>query len=61
MSGREGRVFEVLQVDVVKYEKKGVDVVMENFNARIGWKQRNIQIITNGKRLLELLTGEILR
>ena len=31
------RLFEVLQVDVLKYEEKGFDViVMWDFNARIG-------------------------
>ena len=31
------KLFEVLQVDVVKYEENGFDViVMEDFNARIG-------------------------
>ena len=30
------RLFEVMQVDVIEYEEKGFNVVMEDFNARIG-------------------------
>ena len=30
------RLFEVMQVDVMKYDEKGFDVVMGYFNGRIG-------------------------
>ena len=33
--GRRNRLFEVMQVDVMKYEEKGFDVMVD-FNARIG-------------------------
>ena len=49
------RLFEVFQVDVVKYEEKGLDViVVENFNARIGLGAEE-HPNSNGKRLLELV------
>ena len=49
------RLFEVLQIDVVRYEEKGFDViVMEDFNARIGLGAEG-HPNSNGKRLLELV------
>ena len=49
------RLFEVLPVDVVKYEEKSFDViVMEDFNVRIGLGAEE-HPNSNGKRLLELV------
>ena len=40
------RVLEVLQVDVLKYEEEGFDViVMEGLMQELDWEQRNIQIV----------------
>ena len=48
------RLFEVMQVDVMKYEEKGIDVVvMEDFNARFGLGAED-RPYSNGKRLLNL-------
>ena len=50
-----GRDRELLQVDVVKYEEKGFDViVMGDFNARIGLRAEE-HPNSNGKRLLKLV------
>ena len=52
------RLFEVLQVDVVNYEEKGLDViVMGDFNARIGLGAEE-HPNSNGKRLFEVGEGE---
>ena len=49
------RLFEVLLVDMVKYEEKDFDViVMGDFNARIGLGAEE-HPSSNGKRLLELV------
>ena len=40
-----GRLFEVLQVDVVKYEEKGFDVIVGISMQELDWEQRNIQIV----------------
>ena len=53
-------LFEVLQIDVVKYEEKGSDViVMGDFNSiiRLGAEKHPN---SNGKRVLELVRREIL-
>ena len=42
------------EVDVMKYEEKGFDVVMGNFNARIGLGAEDGPN-SNGKRLLGLV------
>ena len=49
------RLFEILQVDVVKYEEKSFDViVMGDFNARIGVGAEE-HPNSNGKCMLELM------
>ena len=55
-----GRLFEVLEVNMVGYEEKGFDiVVMEDFNGRIGLGTEE-HPNRNGKRLLELVrTGDL--
>ncbi len=47
------RLFEVLQVDVVKYEEKDFDIVMGDFNARIGLGAEE-HPNSNGKRLVRV-------
>ena len=40
------RLFEVLQVDVVKYEDKSFDVFMMRVSVQeLDWEKRNIQIL----------------
>ena len=40
------RLFEVLQVDMVKYGKKAFDVIVMGISMQeLDWKQRNIQIV----------------
>ena len=47
----EGKVFEVVQVGVMKYEVKGFDVVMGECMI---WEHK-ITLNSNGKRLLDLV------
>ena len=46
------RLFEVLQVDVVKYEEKGFDVIVMSISMQEGADEHPN---SNGKRLLELV------